>query len=282
LEHHLARPGEDAAWREIRPVLDEEVCRLPEKYRAPFVLCYLQGRSNAQAARELGCPTGTVVTRLAWARRRLRTRLTQRGVTASAGFLSAVLVERAEAALAPHSVIDATIRASLLLAAGEASAVAAQAATALSLSRAATSAVSIGRVKIAAAVTAFLALVCGVALLHERGDASEPLATASTAAARPLAGALNPKLTEIEPNRHDEDPPPRITAYLERVDQGKITVTIRYRDAVLDTVTIPVAADAKITRNDKPLRLADLKPGWLLRIMLSPDESKVVTIRVKS
>src|SRR5262245_3514074 len=66
MEHHLARPGEDAAWRELRPVLDEEVCRLPEKYRAPVILCYLQGKTNAQAAHELGCPTGTVVTRLAW------------------------------------------------------------------------------------------------------------------------------------------------------------------------------------------------------------------------
>src|SRR5262245_10485642 len=47
MEHHLTRPGDDAAWRELRPVLDEEVCRLPEKYRAPVVLCYLQGLSNA-------------------------------------------------------------------------------------------------------------------------------------------------------------------------------------------------------------------------------------------
>src|SRR5262249_2959266 len=50
---------------------------------------------------------------------------------------------------------------------------------------------------------------------------------------------------------------------------------------VLDTVTLPVAATAPITWNDKPLRLAGLKPGWLLRIMLSADESKVVAIRIQ-
>jgi RNA polymerase sigma factor (sigma-70 family) len=283
MEHHLARPGEDAAWRETRLVLDEEVCRLPEKYRAPVVLCYLQGRSNTEAARELGCPSGTVVTRLAWARRRLRQRLTQRGLSAPAGLLAAALLQRAEAAAVPPGLIDTTVRASLLMAAGQTAAVAAHAATAMSLSRAAVSAASAARVKFAVAVAACLALAGGAASLRGRGDAREPpVSPAATATARPVAGAMNPGPIEHEPNPGpDEDPPPRITAFFERADQAKITVTFRHRGAVLDTVTLPVAADAAITRNDQPLRLADLKPGWLLRIVLSADESEVVAIRVK-
>jgi RNA polymerase sigma factor (sigma-70 family) len=281
MENHLARPGEDAAWRELRLVLDEEVCRLPEKYRAPVVLCYLQGRSNTEAARELGCPSGTVVTRLAWARRRLRKRLTQRGLSASAGLLAAGLLQRAEAATVPPRLLDTTIRTSLLMAAGETAAVTAQAAKAMSLSRAATSAVSVAHVKVVVVAVVCLALVGGAASLLGRGNANEPPLQAMVV--QPDVNRLNPEPIENEPNSGpDEDQPPRITAYFERVDQDKITVTFRHRGMILDTVTLPVAKDAKITRNDQPLRLTDLKRGWLLKIMLSTDESKVIAIRVKS
>jgi RNA polymerase sigma factor (sigma-70 family) len=98
-----AEPDADreALWRDLRPVLDEEVARLPEKNRATFVLCYLEGRTTAEAAQALACPRGTVLSRLAWARERLRVRLTQRGITLSAASLTAALTQNAEAALSP-------------------------------------------------------------------------------------------------------------------------------------------------------------------------------------
>src|SRR5262249_38077723 len=46
--------AQDLLWRDLRPVLDEEINRLPDRYRAPFVLCYLEGRTNTEAARQLG------------------------------------------------------------------------------------------------------------------------------------------------------------------------------------------------------------------------------------
>lgn len=84
----------DMIWRELRPVLDEAVHRLPAKYRAPVVLCYLEGRTNVQAARQLGVPVGTVATRLARAREMLRRHLTRRGVTVPLALLGTAWAEQ--------------------------------------------------------------------------------------------------------------------------------------------------------------------------------------------
>jgi RNA polymerase sigma factor (sigma-70 family) len=95
--------GPDEAPAELRELLDEEVGRLPEKYRAAVVLCYLEGLTNEEAADRLGCPRGTVVSRLSRAREQLRRRLLRRGVD-----LSACLAAPLPAV--PAAVVEAVVR----------------------------------------------------------------------------------------------------------------------------------------------------------------------------
>ncbi len=79
-EQMASDPSERLSWEELRPRLDAEVARLPLEYRDAFILCHLEGKTNEEAARELGCPVGTIQSRLSRARARLRSRLRRQGL----------------------------------------------------------------------------------------------------------------------------------------------------------------------------------------------------------
>jgi RNA polymerase sigma factor (sigma-70 family) len=108
--------ADDLSWREARAVLDEELLRLPEKYRAPLVLCYLEGLTRDEAARRLGLNLNRLRGRLDYARGLLRARLTRRGVGLSAALLAGLAGQEAPAALR----VVSTGKAAALIAAGRA------------------------------------------------------------------------------------------------------------------------------------------------------------------
>ena len=105
-----AEPESSVAEREMQEVLADELTRLPDKFRAPIVLCYFQGKTNEQAALELGYPKGTVLSRLARGRDRLRDRLLRRGVALSAGGLVAALSEQLHASPLPAELLESTVK----------------------------------------------------------------------------------------------------------------------------------------------------------------------------
>ena len=166
-ERHAAAPAvgpaDDAVWRDLRPLLDEAVGGLPEKYRVPFVLCYLEGRTVTEVAERLGCPRGTVATRLAWARGRLRARLARRGLALSAAALTAARARGAASAAVPALLTWKTAEAAWGLAASGA-ATAGASATAVALAKGAFNAMVLTKGKLGVAV---LVAASAVVLLRQ-------------------------------------------------------------------------------------------------------------------
>ena len=98
--------------RELRRVIDEELARLPESLRAPIVLCHLEGLTHEQAARMLACPVGTVHSRIARGRERLKVRLTRRGL-APALASGLLLGGEPVRAVVPIALVNQTVRMAL-------------------------------------------------------------------------------------------------------------------------------------------------------------------------
>ncbi len=111
-------PDEDA-WQEVVPLLDQELSRLPDKYRIPVILCDLEGKTRREAARLLGLPEGTLSSRLARARALLARRLRGRGVTVTGGILIAALSRSAVTAALPPQLMSLTIKAGAGVLAGQ-------------------------------------------------------------------------------------------------------------------------------------------------------------------
>jgi RNA polymerase sigma factor (sigma-70 family) len=160
------QPPSELAWRELQGILDAELSRLPQKYKTPFVLCCLEGKSKKEAAEELGWKEGTVSSRLAQARKLLQRRLARRGVTLSA-LLCGTALTQSTASAVPPMLAAGTVKAGLAFTAGHAGVPTGSSALAEAVLRA----MAVTRVKLGIAFLAALVLAAVAWALRSTAEA---------------------------------------------------------------------------------------------------------------
>jgi RNA polymerase sigma factor (sigma-70 family) len=164
------RDTAEVSWREVRTVLDAELRRLPERFQAPLLLCYLEGKTRDEAAVALGWSLGTLRGRLERGRELLRRRLARRGLSLSAALLAALLGKQACAGPLPAAWEVRLVKTVLLAAAGQAPASARVAALAAGVMQA----MCMSKLKTVAVVLAVALLGFGVALRTLGGLKAQP------------------------------------------------------------------------------------------------------------
>jgi RNA polymerase sigma factor (sigma-70 family) len=223
-------PARDADGEELGGVLDEEVGRLPGRYRAAFVLCYLEGRTNEEAARLLGCPKGTVLSRLAWARDRLRYRLTRRGLTLAAGLPAAFISAGGAEAAVPAALARVTVQTVL----GQATASAEVAA----LAKGVVQSMLVSKYKFVSALVLAVGIVAGAGLFGYHRLAALP------AGKEPVLVVGEPAAEDDQPAAEDAPPSGNTVR-----GSGKL-VTRQFKLAGFTSVDVRQVFDVEVTRGE--------------------------------
>jgi RNA polymerase sigma factor (sigma-70 family) len=278
------RRGEgEESFTEEWATIHQEVDRLPEKYRSPVVLCYLQGLTYEQAATQIGCPVGTIRVRLSRARHRLRARLERRGfgpgrVSGLAWFLrdpvgistpDAVTV--AEGLQANTEWVDATLRAARALTMGRDIMAGTVSASVLSLYEGGIKAMIIGGWRTAAVWLLATGTIGASAIVLGAGgsgpagqeNVASPRSQPPAARARQQEAVKEPTVDLDSPQTLRNEIERRVNAARQRLDaqlafykEGRITID-RYIDASRQLMLAETAAGS--TRDQ---RLAAAKAHW--------------------
>jgi RNA polymerase sigma factor (sigma-70 family) len=265
---------------DLQTLLDQELSRLPAKYRAIIVLCDLEGKTRKEAAREFHVPEGTVASRLATARAMLGKRLARRGCVLSGGSLAATLAREAASASVPSSIMSSTIQAATLFAVDQVTATGVLSVNAVALAERVLKSMLLTKLKITATVLLALAVVA-----------------TGTAAVRPMVPPETPAVDLIEPisaqtpaargaeeqpgsNRAaaKEKPIRNLAGSVKAVDAEKKTITVANAQGVN---TYSVATDAEIWIDGQAGKLTGLPPGPTVFATVTLKETTILRIDAK-
>jgi RNA polymerase sigma factor (sigma-70 family) len=176
----------DDGWQDLLPLLDQELDRLPERYRVAVVLCDLQGMTRREAARRLNLPEGTLSSQLTRARKLLAKRLARYGLLVSGGALAAALSEKTASACVTGALAASTARAAVLVVAGQALTAGAVPARVVTLAEGVVKTMLLTKLRAVVAVGVIVFVSTGVVGLAYRTTAAEPKPVPAQAAADDL------------------------------------------------------------------------------------------------
>ncbi len=223
----------------LRELLAEEIARLPEKYRLAVQLCYIAGLTTAEAARRLGWPKGTVLTRLAWARERLQKNLARRGVAPAA--LAGLLISTASSPI-NGAWLQLTTRAATAVLAGRSPVGIGVSGGTVSLMEGVVRAMFYDRVKYLVLAALLVVGLTGFGIGHwasaSNGAKDERQSLRNDA--DPRAAVRLPRAAVKE--KEVEDPPPAQAAKNEKANEAPTGVPGRRREAI---IRLPVGTFTK-------------------------------------
>jgi RNA polymerase sigma factor (sigma-70 family) len=239
----------DPADSEMHAILHEELNGLPEKYRMAILLCDLEGKTHVQAADELRWPLGTLHCRVRRGREQLKTRLTRRGLTVSAGLLGALLTEEI-AASRPALALHHSIRAAATLKASTRAAL---------LAEGVLHAMFMKQIRLVAAmVVTVVVLGTGLVML-----AQEAWAPCTVAAAAPASGlpVVDPADQQIKPEQPQAEANPQLAGAWADLASDDETKALK---AVLALLSMPKETTHFLKENLKPVTVDPKQIGRLI------------------
>jgi RNA polymerase sigma factor (sigma-70 family) len=184
----VAEPLSEITLREAHEVLDRELARLPDKFRVPLVLCYLEGLTRDEAAHRLGWSPSTLKGRLEQARERLQTRLVSRGLALWGALVASLLYEVTASAAVPSALLHSTVTTAAALAAGGAMASVVSNQVAALVAEGASMTIFFSKAKIATALLLAVSVAAtAIGVVRHRAAAADQPALQQSQAAKPKA-----------------------------------------------------------------------------------------------